>query len=38
VTRWRPAMPAGGRESSGNPQPTAWNAVTRAAPIELGGC
>jgi hypothetical protein len=23
---------------TGNPMPTAWNAVTRAEPIELGGC
>jgi hypothetical protein len=23
---------------TGNPQPTAWNAVTRAAPVTLGGC
>ena len=25
-------------ELTGNPQPTAWNAVVRATPIELGGC
>ena len=25
-------------ELTGNPQPTAWNAVTHADPIELGEC
>jgi hypothetical protein len=25
-------------ELTGNPQPTAWNAVTNAEPIELGEC